>query len=92
MQPAGQEKFEPAYGDMLIKGSIGDVSVLLPVLASDSASFEATGLIFNGLVKYDKNIKLEGDLAEKWDISQDNLKIRFFLRKNVKWQDGKLIM
>lgn len=90
-QPAAQEKYEPAYGDMIIRGSIGDASVLLPVLASDSASFDITGLIYNGLVKYDKNIILEGDLAEKWDISEDNLKIRFFLRKDVKWQDGILL-
>ena len=27
-------------------------------------------------------------MAEKWDISDDNLKIRFYLRKDVKWQDG----
>jgi peptide/nickel transport system substrate-binding protein len=80
---------KPAYGDMIIRGSIGDASVLLPVLASDSASFDITGLIYNGLVRYDKDIRLEGELAEKWEISPDNLKIRFFLRKDVKWQDGK---
>lgn len=78
-----------AYGDMIIRGSIGDASVLLPVLASDSASFDITGLIYNGLVKYDKNIILEGDLADHWEISSDNLRIRFFLRKDVKWQDGQ---
>jgi peptide/nickel transport system substrate-binding protein len=72
-----------------VGGSIGDASVLLPVLVSDSASGEITGLIYNGLVKYDKDINLEGDLAEKWDISEDNLRIRFYLRKDVKWQDGK---
>lgn len=80
---------KPAYGDMIIRGSIGDASVLLPVLASDSASFDITGLIYNGLVRYDKDIRLEGELAEKWEISPDNLKIKFFLRKDVKWQDGK---
>jgi peptide/nickel transport system substrate-binding protein len=78
----------PAYGDMIIRGSIGDASVLLPVLASDSASFDITGLIYNGLVKYDKDIVLTGDLAERWEISPDNLKIKFFLRKDVKWHDG----
>lgn len=80
---------KPAYGDMMIRGSIGDASVLLPVLASDSGSFDITGLIYNGLVKYDKDIRLTGDLAEKWEISEDKLKIRFFLKKNVLWQDGK---
>jgi len=80
---------KPAYGDMIIRGSIGDASVLLPVLASDSASFDIISLIYNGLVRYDKDIRLEGDLAEKWEISPDNLKIRFHLRKDVKWQDGR---
>jgi peptide/nickel transport system substrate-binding protein len=80
---------KPAYGDMIIRGSIGDASVLLPVLASDSASFDIISLIYNGLVRYDKDIRLEGDLAEKWEISPDNLTIRFYLRKDVKWQDGR---
>ena len=40
------------------------------------------------LVKYDKDIKVVGDLAESWDISEDGLIITFYLRKGVKWQDG----
>lgn len=88
-KPAASMNYEPAYGDMIISGTIGDASVLLPVLASDSASFEITGLIFNGLVRYDKDIRLEGELAEKWEISDDKLTIRFHLRKDVKWQDGQ---
>ncbi len=91
--PAGTapspEMNKPAYGDMMIKGSIGDATVLLPVLASDAASGDINGYIYNGLVKYDKDINHVGDLAEKWDISDDNLKIRFYLRKDVKWQDGR---
>jgi peptide/nickel transport system substrate-binding protein len=79
---------EPAYGDMFVDGSIGDASVLLPVLASDSASFAVTGQVYNGLVKYDKDINLVGDLAEKWEISEDKLKIKFYLKKNVRWHDG----
>jgi peptide/nickel transport system substrate-binding protein len=86
---ADKKNYEPAYGDMIIRGSIGDASVLLPVLATDNASFGITGLIYNGLVKYDKDINLVSDLAEKWEMSDDNLKITFHLRKDVKWQDGK---
>ncbi len=78
----------PVYGDMIIRGSIGDASVLLPVLASDSASSDINGLIYNGLVKYDKDLNLVGELAERWEISEDNLIIRFYLRKDVRWQDG----
>src|SRR5208283_4191886 len=67
----------------------GDASVLLPVLADDQPSLDIIGLIYNGLVKYDKDLKLVGDLAERWEISEDKLRIRFYLRKDVKWQDGK---
>jgi peptide/nickel transport system substrate-binding protein len=78
----------PAYGDALIVGSIGEPSVLIPMLAGDSASHEIAGLIFNGLVKYDENLNIVGDLAESWDISEDGLQITFHLRKGVKWTDG----
>ena len=78
----------PAYGDAIIYGSIGEPSILNPILASDSSSFDIIDLVFNGLVKYDQDIKLVGDLAEKWDVSKDGLTINFFLRKNVKWHDG----
>jgi peptide/nickel transport system substrate-binding protein len=79
----------PAYGDSLVEGSIGEPSTLLPILASDSASHSVAGLIYNGLVKYDKNLSLTGDLAEKWDISPDGLTITFHLRRGVKWHDNK---
>ena len=83
------EKVQPAYGDLLIQGSIGDASNLIPMLASDSASHDISGLIFNGLLKYDKNLNLVGDLAESWEVSPDGLTITFKLRKGAKWQDGK---
>lgn len=91
--PAGAKcppvKGEPAYGDLLIQGSIGDASNLIPMLASDSASHDISALIFNGLLKYDQNLTLVGDLAESWEVSGDGLTITFKLRKGVKWQDGQ---
>jgi peptide/nickel transport system substrate-binding protein len=79
----------PAYGDALVIGSLGDASTLLPALASDTASTDVIGLVYNGLIKVDKDLNLVGDLAESWDISDDNLTITFHLRKNVKWHDGE---
>src|SRR5208283_2213579 len=69
-------------------GSVADAKRLMPFLASDSTSAEISGLIYHGLVKYDKDLKLTGDLAESWDVSRDGLRITFHLRKGVKWQDG----
>lgn len=85
-----KEKYvdKPAYGDTMIDSSIGEPSTLNPVLASDSASFSIIGMVFNGLVKYDKDISLTGDLAEKWTVSPDGKLITFYLKKGVKWHDG----
>ena len=79
----------PAYGDLFIDASIGDASTLLPPLATDAASHGVAGLIYNGLVKYDGDLNLVGDLAESWEISPDGLTITFKLRKGVRWQDGQ---
>lgn len=86
--PGVEEVLDPEYGDTFIEASIGDASTLLPVLASDSASSDISGLVYNGLVRYDKDLKIEGELAESWEISADNLKITFKLRQDVKWHDG----
>lgn len=86
--PAARRDTGPAYGDIMVEGSIGDASNLIPLLASDSASHSISGMIFNGLVKYDRNIQVTGDLAESWEISKNGLVITFHLRKNVRWHDG----
>jgi peptide/nickel transport system substrate-binding protein len=80
---------KPAYGDALVVGSIGEPSTLIPLLASDSASHDVAGLVYNGLVRYDKDLRLEGELAENWDVSPDGLTITFHLRHGVKWHDGR---
>ncbi|MBI5420084.1 MAG: peptide-binding protein [Deltaproteobacteria bacterium] len=78
----------PAYGDALVDGSIGDVSGFVSAVTSDQPSHAAAGFVFNGLVRYDKNLQLEGELAESWEVSKDGKKITFHLRENVKWHDG----
>jgi len=79
---------EIKYPDTVTTGLLADAKRLLPLLASDSASGEISGHIFSGLTKYDKDIRITGELAESWDISPDGLQIIFHLRKGVKWHDG----
>ncbi len=81
-------KEKPGYGDAIITASIADARTLNPILASDSASSEVCGMIFNGLVKYDKDINLVGDLAFSWEVQEEGLVIIFHLRDNVSWHDG----
>ena len=51
-------------------GSIGEPSTLNPVQAADSASGSVTGVIFNGLLKYNAGLEIVGDLAAEWKLSQ----------------------
>jgi peptide/nickel transport system substrate-binding protein len=83
--PAGP----PVPGDALITGSIGEASNLIPILSTDQASSQISGMVYNGLVRYDKNLKLEGDLAESWEVANGGLVITFHLRRGVKWHDGQ---
>ncbi len=77
----------PVNGGSYVEASIGDASFLNPLLATDSASNDINGNVFNGLVKYDKDINLVGDLAEHWEIADGGRKITFHLRKDVLWHD-----
>jgi peptide/nickel transport system substrate-binding protein len=79
----------PAYGDVFVDSSIGDASNLITMLATDGASHEVAGNIYNGLVKYDKDFNIVPDLAESWEIKNDGKTIIFHLRKDVLWHDGK---
>ena len=79
---------EPATGDAIVVGSIGDASRLLPILATDSASGDIVGLLFNGLLKYNEQLEIVGDLAESWTVSEEGLVLTFVLRPNLRWHDG----
>ena len=51
-------------------GSIGEPTTLNPVQASDAASGAVTGMIFNGLLKYNADLEIIGDLAADWTMGQ----------------------
>jgi peptide/nickel transport system substrate-binding protein len=80
------EQDKPAYGDILTSATIGDASNLIPMLASDSASHDIAGLVYSALLNYDGYYNLYGDLAERWEVSDDGLALTFHLRKGVKWR------
>ena len=81
----------PQKVNQLVISSIGDASFLNPILAQDSASSEINGLVFNGLIKYDRDLQgFVGELAESWKVEEGpEPVITFFLRKDALWHDGK---
>jgi peptide/nickel transport system substrate-binding protein len=87
-EEAGSGSEGPAYGDTFIQASIGDISGLIPSLTADASSNEVGSLIYDGLVRYDKDLNLTGALADSWTFSEDCRELTFKLRRDVKWQDG----
>jgi peptide/nickel transport system substrate-binding protein len=61
---------------------------MIPHITADSASHAIAGLVYNGLVKYDKDLILVGELAKSWDIHDEGKRIVFHLHEGVKWHDG----
>jgi peptide/nickel transport system substrate-binding protein len=76
-------------GGALINAMTGEPSGLISMIAGESASAAISSNIFNSLLKYDKNLELEGDLVANWQISADQKTITFKLKPNLKWADNQ---
>ena len=65
-----QTRGNPRRLEEYITGSIGDASILNPILSADSASSEIEGLVFEGLIDRDRDLSFRGRLAESWEIHE----------------------
>ncbi|GGN98321.1 nickel ABC transporter substrate-binding protein [Saccharibacillus kuerlensis] len=64
-----------------------DIGTMNPHTYNPSQLF-AQSMLYEPLVSYGKDGKLEPALAESWDISEDGKTYTFKLRQNVKFSDG----
>lgn len=53
-----------------------------------AGQFYVQDLLFEGLVKYEKNGEIAPSLAESWEISEDGRTYTFTLREGVRFTDG----
>lgn len=51
-------------------GVLGEPSTLNPIQQADAAAAQVFSTIFNGLLKYNENLEIVGDLAKSWTLSQ----------------------
>ncbi len=87
-----QSVLDAAYpaesGGTLVDAMAGEPSGLIPMIAGESAASAIAGRIFNSLLRYDRNLELEGELTKSWQISPDQRTITFRLKPGLKWADG----
>jgi oligopeptide transport system substrate-binding protein len=80
---------EPAAGELRIRGE--DPLFLDPAVAQDAGSAFYIVEIFSGLVRLDKNLTVQPDLAERWDTSPDGKVYTFHLNPGATFHDGRLV-
>ena len=80
----------PLAGGEYAEALIGSPRYINPILAqTNEVDADLAHLIFSGLLKYDSQGQLGPDLAERYEISADQLTYTFYLRQDIKWHDGE---
>lgn len=66
-----QTKGNPERLNEYIAGSIGDASLLNPILSADSASSSVENMVFEGLIDRDEQLHFRGRLATSWEVFEE---------------------
>ncbi|MBO1904940.1 ABC transporter substrate-binding protein [Microvirga sp. 3-52] len=78
----------PAMAVTLRYANQGDLKSLDPYTVNETTTNAHLGHVYEGLTRRGKDLAIQPSLAERWEISEDGLTWRFFLRKNVKFHNG----
>ncbi|MEX2246666.1 MAG: peptide ABC transporter substrate-binding protein [Dehalococcoidia bacterium] len=85
----GNGDSEAGAGELRLRGD--DPLTLDPATAQDAGSAFYIVEIFSGLVRLDKDLQVQPDLAERWDISPDGKTYTFHLNPDATFHDGRLV-
>jgi hypothetical protein len=66
-----QSRGNPNRLNEYITASIGDASILNPILSADSASSQIESMVFEGLIDRDEDLNFRGRLATSWRIYEE---------------------
>jgi peptide/nickel transport system substrate-binding protein len=86
--PAAAGGETPKRGGALRWGQVGDIVTTDAVLSSP-ASNETTGEVCDELIAYSDDLKPLPRLAESWDLSSDQTRVKLNLRKGVTFHSGR---
>ena len=84
---SGTPDTKAASGELRLRGD--DPLFLDPAVAQDAGSALYIVEIFSGLERLDKDLKIQPDLAESYDVSPDGKTYTFHLNKKATFQDGR---
>lgn len=79
---------KPTPGGIYTEGILGSFTNANPLYTSGNVDNSVGRLVFAGLLKYDQQNQLVGDLADKWSVDDRGLTYTVHLRPQLEWQDG----
>lgn len=79
----------PTKGGVYAEGSVDSINTLNPLFAVTQAELAASKLLYSGLLRYDEEGILQGDLAHSVQIEERGKKYTVTLRPDIYWHDGK---
>ncbi len=80
----------PDFGGQYTEALVGSPKFINPILSqTNDVDRDISRLVFSSLLKYDAKQKLAPDLAEKYEISEDQKTYTIYLRDNLYWHDGE---
>ena len=78
-----------AHAENVLKwGANRDIGSLDPYSFGDSFTINVLNHVYEGLVRYNKDLKIEPALAESWEVLEDQITWRFKLREGVTFHNG----
>lgn len=83
------QELSPAPGGTYTEGLIGAFTNANPLYAAGSVDTTVSSLVFSGLMQYDSNNQLVGDIATKIESNAQASVYTVHMRDDVYWQDGK---
>ena len=76
------QELQPVAGGSYSEGMVGDFTNANPIFATELVDSTVSRLVFAGILKYDNNNQLVGDLAESWKVSKDGKTYTIVLKPN----------
>ncbi len=70
-------------------GAEQDIGSLDPYSYGSSFTINVLNNVYEGLVRFNRDLKIEPALAVSWEILDDQITWRFHLRKGVSFHNGK---
>jgi peptide/nickel transport system substrate-binding protein len=82
------QTLQPVPGGIYSEGIFGTFTNANPIYATNEVDTAVSHLVFAGLLTYDKDNQLKGNLAQSWDVDTTSTLYTVHLRPNLTWQDG----